>query len=311
MTFGVSQMQQKQCMIPNLQKREDLKDILAAAQASRRKEQTFCDIVTNAERSGYVENVAAGTVKAAEEWLAQLRVRVDEDGRRIANKEQFLAVEKVVKRCIEEMQYRNGNAPEMGEPLRWLVHGGPGTGKSHVIKLVKEFFKDVLHHDLGIEYQIVALQAVMAALLGGDTIHHALGIPCFGRKKNTSEAESNVEVAKRVLQWRWVIIDEISMVSVKLLATIDMKLRSVIRAVGTEKVKHLGVDRSFGGLNVLMCGDLWQLPCPDGGYLGDIPTEFIRNARKYDPSPSIAHGQAILWGGGAYGVQGITELVEC
>ena len=83
-------------------------------------------------------------------------------------------------------------------------------------------------------------------------------------------------------QWRWLIVDEISMVSGKMLATMAMKLRSAIRAVGTEKAKRLGVDRSFGGLNVLMRGDLWQLPCPDG-YVGDIPTEFIR------PSPTIAH----------------------
>ena len=34
-----------------------------------------------------------------------------------------------------------------------------------------------------VHFQVVALQAVMAALLGGDTIHHALGIPCFGRKQ--------------------------------------------------------------------------------------------------------------------------------
>ena len=157
----------------------------------------------------------------------------------------------------------------------------------------------------------MALQAVMAALLGGDTIHHALGIPVFGRKQSGGGAENTTEIAKRVLQWRWLIIDEISMVSAKLLATMDMKLRSVIRALGTKKIKRLGMDRLFGGLNVLMCGDLWQLPCPDGGYLGDIPTEFIRNARKYDPSPSIAHGQSILWGGPNFGVQGVTELVQC
>ena len=55
---------------------------------------------------------------------------------------------------------------DFGEPLRWLVHGGPGTGKSHVIKLVKELFTDVLGWDIGIELQIVSLQAVMADLSG-------------------------------------------------------------------------------------------------------------------------------------------------
>ena len=78
-------------------------------------------------------------------------------------------------------------------------------------------------------------------------------------------------IAKRVLQWRWLIIDEISMVSAKLLADMDLKLRDVIRRIGTEKLDDDGEDRAFGGLNVLCVGDFWQLDPPDGGFLGDIP----------------------------------------
>ena len=95
----------------------------------------------------------------------------------------------------------------------------------------------------------------MAAMLEGDTIHHALGIPCFGRKGTTAGDNSSIVVAKRMLQLRWLIIDEISMVSAKLLATVDMKLRSVVRVLGTHKVQSNGIERLFGGLNVLMCGD--------------------------------------------------------
>ena len=151
--------------------------------------------------------------------------------------------------------------------------------------------------EIGVQFSVVALQAVMAALLEGDTIHHALGIPCFGRKGQTAQGDRSMEVAKRVLQLqlRWLIIDEISMVSAKLLATIDMKLRSVVRVLGTQKKAENSLERSFGGLIVFMCGVFWQLPSPDGGYLGDIPAEFIRNARKYEPGPKIAHGQSLLW----------------
>ena len=42
------------------------------------------------------------------------------------------------------------------EPLRWLIHGGPGTGKSHALKQIRELFTDVLHWDIGVQYQIVA-----------------------------------------------------------------------------------------------------------------------------------------------------------
>ena len=89
-----------------------------------------------------------------------------------------------------------------------------------------------------------------------------------------------MDTAKRVLQWRWLIVDEISMVSAKLLALMDVKLRNVIRQIGTAKVGADKRDRSFGGLNVLFCGDFWQLDPPKGGFLGDIPVDFMRNARR-------------------------------
>ena len=61
--------------------------------------------------------------------------------------------------------------------------------------------------------QVVAFQAVMAQLIGGDTIHHACGIPVFSKGADDEGAGTSQQVvAKRVLQWRWLIIDEISMV---------------------------------------------------------------------------------------------------
>ena len=61
----------------------------------------------------------------------------------------------------------------------------------------------------------------------------------------------------------------------------------------------------------MFVGDFWQLDPPKGGFLADIPTEYILKGRKYDPKPDIAHGQAIFWGAGTGSVQGITELTEC
>eukprot|EP00959_Pyramimonas_sp_CCMP1952_P236643 4945551-Pyramimonas_sp.AAC.1 len=79
---------------------------------------------------------------------------------------------------------------------------------------------------IGVNFQITALQAVMAQLLGGDTIHHACGIPAIKRGAEQGEdVKLEYETAKRVLQWRWLFIDEISMVSARLLAEVDAKLR--------------------------------------------------------------------------------------
>ena len=113
-----------------------------------------------------------------------------------------------------------------------------------------------MHWNMGVEYQVVALQAVMADLLGGDTIHHACGIPIFKRGNLTERnVQKQLDVAKRALQWRWLIIDEISMVSAKLLAEIDVKMRSASRQFGTQKLDSSMTDRPFGGLNVLFSGD--------------------------------------------------------
>ena len=80
---------------------------------------------------------------------------------------------------------------------------------------------------------MVALQAVMADLLGGDTIHHALNIPVYGKTLKRTEGfqeKADSDVMKAISQLRWLIIDEISMVSARLLADIDQKLRDFHRA---------------------------------------------------------------------------------
>ena len=89
----------------------------------------------------------------------------------------------------------------------------------------------------------------MADLLGGDTIHHALNLPVFGRDQhaNSSEVKKQQEVAKQMLEWRWLIIDEISMVSAELLADVDCKLRALSLGNRLFKTNSHGHQRHFGG----------------------------------------------------------------
>jgi hypothetical protein len=91
----------------------------------------------------------------------------------------------------------------------------------------------------------------------------------------------------------------------------SFKLRDIVPKCHTMKTNAAGLDRPFGGINVLLVGDFWQLDPPGGGFLGDIPVDFIHRARKYSPKPDVAHGQSILWGQGPGSVQGVTELTEC
>ena len=119
---------------------------------------------------------------------------------------EFKAIAVVAKQVIKELPSREGIMRADTDPLRWVVHGGPGTGKTHVVRDVikNELFDQVLHWQQGLDYQVIALQAVMADLLKGDTIHHACGIPV--RKKGAEDdlvIQSKKAVAEQSLYWKW------------------------------------------------------------------------------------------------------------
>ena len=116
-------------------------------------------------------------------WLSNIQTRRSDDGRHVLNEKQYDMVSLVVKQVCKEIRASNTGNYSDWSPFRWSMHGGPGTGKSHVIKIIKsELFEQVLKWKIVEDFQIVALQAVMADLLGGDTIHHALNLPVYGNK---------------------------------------------------------------------------------------------------------------------------------
>ena len=219
----------------------------ASANKSRRCEETLQRrLVTAESRDGQCEKLSSLEPSAIDDWLEKIKRERTDDGRLLLNAQQFVMVSIMAQRVkTETVALAKGQVPE-GEPLRWLMHGGPGTGKSHVINILRtRFFEELLEWNIGVHFQIVALQAVMAELLGGDTIHHACGIPAFRKfVHNEDLMQTQMEVAKRVLQWRWLIIDEISMVGAKLLAEVDVKLRSVIREIcPMKKMVKRKIDR--------------------------------------------------------------------
>ena len=59
---------------------------------------------------------------------------------------------------VNELEGERNTTVDAGEPLRWLLHGGPGTGKSRVIQILKQgLFEGVLGWDMGVRFQVVAL----------------------------------------------------------------------------------------------------------------------------------------------------------
>jgi ATP-dependent DNA helicase PIF1 len=121
-------------------------------------------------------------------------------------------------------------------PVIFLT-GGAGTGKSTFIKwLCREYRGEVL---LG------APTAMAAINIGGRTLHSMFQLPPAWIVKQDIKQGKKREIKKAKL----LIIDEISMVTANLLDGISAYLRL-----------NRGIDKPFGGLTIVMVGDLFQLP---------------------------------------------------
>ena len=246
------------------------------------------------------------TPESVEAWAAQLPASD-------YNPEQKKFCRKVAERVAAELRHerRSDEASNNDEPLRWVLHGGPGTGKSYTLNLLRhELFEKVLGWKQGVQYQVVTFQAVMADALEGDTIHHAFGLNWTGNDTNKS-LKHLLELSLATLQWRWLIIDEFSMVSAELLAQLERRCREMMRDLSVAKYGSCsGEMRPFGGLNVILAGDLFQLPPPRGTFVGDIPWQMLVG-RPTATSALAAQGQTLIWGGKTVGLQGVTELTRC
>ena len=174
--------------------------------------------------------------------------------------------------------------------------------------MMKELFEKLTK---GVEYEIAALQAVTAGDIGGETMHSACGVSIKGGESGHGMSD---ETAKRIANWRWLIIDEISMVSASLLAFIEQQRLQAAAPKGREWTKdEAGRVRPFGGINTIFLGDFYQLPPADGGFLAALPRDLARTA-DVKPSSSTSHprapiqyAQELFWNGA---VKGMTELMQ-
>ncbi len=127
-----------------------------------------------------------------------------------------------------------------------FLTGEPGAGKSHT---VNEFTRSLREH--GIEPAITASTGIAATHIGGMTIHSWSGI---GIKRSLSQYDldriaSTEHVVKRIRRTKILIIDEVSMLSQGTLGMVDAVCREVLQS-----------SKAFGGLQVVLVGDFFQLP---------------------------------------------------
>ncbi|HEY4515830.1 MAG TPA: helix-turn-helix domain-containing protein [Candidatus Paceibacterota bacterium] len=127
-----------------------------------------------------------------------------------------------------------------------FLTGEPGSGKTHTIN---EYVTYLREHD--VEPATTASTGIAATHVGGYTIHSWSGI---GIKKYLNEYEYDAiagkeYVAKKIDRAKVLIIDEISMLDAPTLEAADQVCRLVKRS-----------SKPFGGLQVVLVGDFFQLP---------------------------------------------------
>jgi len=148
-------------------------------------------------------------------------------------------------------------------PLHMLMTGPGGTGKTHVVRAVKEVMG---HYGSAHKIRFLAPTGSAASLIDGMTIHKGLGIKIVnadgrgkgGRALGESKEDPSVLVNiqnKTLLRDEWqhvevALLDESSMLSEQLLCEVDQALRYAKECP----------NEWFGGIIMIFAGDIFQYP---------------------------------------------------
>lgn len=136
-----------------------------------------------------------------------------------------------------------------GESL--FFTGAAGTGKSFVLQEIIRLMRMQYN-----EYQfyVTAPTGIAALPLGGNTIHSFAGIGLGTDPVDLMlhKLRSNVKLTSRWSNVRVLVIDEVSMLPAELLD----KLNTIAQSLRRSKAP-------FGGIQIIMCGDFFQLPPVD------------------------------------------------
>lgn len=153
-----------------------------------------------------------------------------------------------------------------------LLTGPAGSGKTH---LLNQFIR--LAKVGGKKVAVTATTGLAATHLGGNTIHAWSGIGILDKLPKGFVQNMHKSRRDSIARTDVLIIDEISMLH-------DYRLDMVDRL--TREVR--GVDAPFGGIQVILCGDFFQLPPISRG--DESPSAFVVESSAWrDLSPVVCY----------------------
>ncbi len=127
-----------------------------------------------------------------------------------------------------------------------FLTGEPGSGKTYTVNQYVLWLKEQ-----GISCAVTASTGIAATHINGRTIHSwsGIGVSSTLTTSDITKIASNARTAKRIREVRVLVIDEISMLSSDTLAMVETVCRRLKKS-----------DAPFGGLQVVLVGDFFQLP---------------------------------------------------
>lgn len=190
--------------------------------------------------------------------------------------------------------------------------GDAGTGKSHVLRHVVEHLRGSYGSSFSSRVAVTAATGIAAVALHGSTLHSAMGcgaprtaddflamwLPenrtrlralkvrrrrgrCCSESAPTTTLTTTGLASPYPSPPQVLIIDEISMVSAEMFEFLDVMLRQIRRC-----------EAAFGGVQLVLCGDFFQLP-PVARDPADAPPGAFLNRGYAFQSP--AWRRADLW----------------
>ena len=167
-----------------------------------------------------------------------------------------------------------------------FLTGAPGAGKTYVLN---EFIKQARAR--GASVAVTASTGIAATHLNGQTIHSWSGVGVAEAMTDSLLKQIKTRRGKRIRATDILVIDEISMMHAWLFDMVDQACRAVRRN-----------PEPFGGLQVVMSGDLFQLPpvahAKRDRELVVPPPEMVAMRERYERAGRNPEGfvtESLIW----------------
>jgi ATP-dependent DNA helicase PIF1 len=146
-----------------------------------------------------------------------------------------------------------------------FLTGAAGSGKTHVLHAYINYLKS---H--AVDVAVTASTGIAATHLGGQTIHSwsGIGVRDILTDRDIEDLMERQYLYKRFERTKVLIIDEVSMLHHFRLDLIEWICRQMKRS-----------ERPFGGMQIIVCGDFFQLPPVTRGEI--LESEFAFKAESW------------------------------